>query len=152
MNEWSDLIGLSEEVALRVTWTNLWYVLLLLIRALGLPQSIEWLKARQEIQARLYWGPCCSSREWKQVTSSLACKEPGSWFLILGEGRGVSRGWGGGVAQGVCPPLWWCWVQGACTVPCFCSGLCRSGSWGFFGLFVSCCPEFALIKHTHSYF
>ena len=21
----------------------------------------------------------------------------------------------------VCPPLWWCCVQGSCAVPCFCS-------------------------------
>ena len=29
-------------------------------RVLGLPQSFENDKARQEIQARLSWGPCCS--------------------------------------------------------------------------------------------
>ena len=29
----------------------------------------------------------------------------------------------------VCPPLWWCCVQGACPVPCFCSQILRSGSW-----------------------
>ena len=46
----------------------------------------------------------------------------------------------------ICPPLWWCGVQGPCPVPCFCFRLFRSGSWGFlvflhlwgfFGLFVS---------------
>ena len=35
-----------------------------------------------------------------------------------------------------CPPLRWCRVQGACAVPCFCSGLFRGHSW-VFGLFVS---------------
>ena len=33
-------------------------------------------------------------------------------FLIWGEGRGVSRGRAGAVAEVVCPPLWWCCVQG----------------------------------------
>lgn len=28
-------------------------------------------------------------------------------------------GQAGGVAQVVCPPPWWCCVQGPCTVPCF---------------------------------
>lgn len=40
-------------------------------------------------------------------------------LLICGEGRGVSRGQDGGVAEVVCPPLgWWC-VQGACSILCF---------------------------------
>ena len=40
----------------------------------------------------------------------------------------------------VCPPPWWCWVQGVCAVPCFCSwhSVYAPGSSklsvGFFGL------------------
>ena len=37
------------------------------------PINGNWLEARQEIQARLYWGSWCSSGERKQVTVSLAC-------------------------------------------------------------------------------
>lgn len=29
----------------------------------------------------------------------------------------------------VCPPPWWCHVQGSCVVSCFCSGHLRNGSW-----------------------
>ena len=28
-----------------------------------------------------------------------------------------------------CPAPWSCCMQGSCTVPCFCSGYLRSGSW-----------------------
>ena len=53
-----------------------------------------------------------------------------SWFLLWGDGGGVSRGRAEGVAEVVCPPLWWCCVQGAgAVVPCFCSLLFGSGSW-----------------------
>ena len=41
------------------------------------PINRNWLQTRQEIQARLYWGPCCSRGEWEQVTGSLACSFPG---------------------------------------------------------------------------
>ena len=40
------------------------------------PINRNWLKARQEIQARLYWDPCCSSGEREQTTISLACLLP----------------------------------------------------------------------------
>ena len=83
----------------------------------------NWSEARQEIQARLYWGPCCSREEREQVTDSLACLFPkvgASSFLIRNEGRDVSRGLARRVAWVVCPPFRWCCVQGACTVPCFC--------------------------------
>ena len=40
-------------------------------------------------------------------------------LLIHSEGRDVSRGQDGGVADVVCTPLgWWC-VQGACSIPWF---------------------------------
>ena len=45
------------------------------------PSSVNrnWLEFRQELQARLYWGPCCCSGEWKQ-TSFLA-----RWSLSWGK-------------------------------------------------------------------
>ena len=54
-----------------------------------------------------------------------------------GEGRGVSRGWAGRVAQVVCPPLCGVVCRGMCSTlpllqtPYFCSLLFRSGSWAF---------------------
>ena len=118
-------------------------------------------EARQEIQAGLYWGPCCSRGEWEQTTGPLlACslRRGASLFLIWGEGRGVSRDQAGGVALVACPPLrWWC-VQGACAVPCissqppaFAPGSSKAAV-GFFRLFVFCCPEFVPTAHACSYF
>ena len=46
-------------------------------------------------------------------------------------------------------PRWWC-VQGACTVPSFCSQLFTSDSWGYL-VFLHLCPGFASTAHTHSY-
>ena len=40
-------------------------------RVLGLLNQQNLIRG-QEIQARLFWGPCCSSREWEQTTGSLA--------------------------------------------------------------------------------
>ena len=51
----------------------------------------------------------------------------------------------------VCPPLWWCRVQGSCTGPHFCSGLFKSGSCVFWSLCIFC-PEFAPTVHAHNYF
>ena len=56
------------------------------------PINRNWPEARQEMQARLYWGPCCSRGEREQVTVSLA--------------RSPRRGRAGslyGVRVGVCP-------------------------------------------------
>ena len=58
----------------------------------------------------------------------------------------MSRGRAGGVAWVVCPPPWWCCVQGACAVPCFCSGLFRSGGWSLWSLCIllsRICPNCA---------
>ena len=116
-------------------------------RVLGLPQSIG---ARQEIQARLYWGPCCSRREREQVTGSLSrsIKGGASWFLIWGEGSSVCPGV---TAEG--------WLR--CFAPpsvVLSAGGTRSTllllptpfllpalqkwqlGWVWFCLFVSCCP------------
>ena len=76
----------------------------------------------------------------------------GSLVPYMGWGKGCAQGlgWRGGLA-GLPPPLLWCWVQGACAVPCFCSQLFRSGSW-VFGLFASCRPSFAPTVHARSDF
>ena len=58
--------------------------MLLPTRVLGLLNRQNLIRG-QEIQLRLFWGPCCSSREWEQTTGSLA------WFLRWGDVRGVSR-------------------------------------------------------------
>ena len=60
----------------------------------------NWLEDRQEIQARFYWGPCCTSGEWEQGTRSLVCLLP-EWvqagFLYrvrLSVGSGLRpKGW-----------------------------------------------------------
>ena len=72
-------------------------------------------ETRKEIQARLYSGPCCSSREQKQVTGSLACSLAkggqvcSSYGVRVGAGPGVGpEGWlrcsahpfGGSVCRG----------------------------------------------------
>ena len=57
------------------------------------PINRNWLEARQEIGARLYWGPCCSSGEQEQTTGGLAC--------LLTEGRWACSLHG--VRVGVCP-------------------------------------------------
>ena len=99
----------------------------------------NWLEDRQGIPARLYWDLCCSTRERKKVTGSLACS--------LSRGRaGSLYGVRVGVGLGVGPEVWLRWpahtlggvvCRGlcACTVPCFCSWLLRSGSC----VSVSCC-------------
>ena len=64
-----------------------------------------------------------------------------NWSLVWGEGRNVSSSLARGVAYVVCPPFWWCCVQGPCIAPCFYS---RHPAFdpgplevevGFFGLF-----------------
>ena len=67
------------------------------------PVSRNWSEARQEIQARLYWGLCCSMGKWDQL-----CKWRGQACSLMG--------WGEEYLQGS-----WLHVQGACAVPCFCS-------------------------------
>ena len=90
---------------------------------------------------RAFWGLLAAA--WKVRTGSLLCPWGGmSAFLMWGQGGGLTGAWAGGVAQVVCPPLWWSCVQGACAIPCFCSGLFKSGSWVLGSLFVTC-PEFA---------
>ena len=79
-----------------------WFLVLIPTRVLGLPQSIETDKRPdKKFTQGFTGGPCCSSGEQEQLTSSLACSRGRgevSWFLIWGEGRGVSRGRARGVA------------------------------------------------------
>ena len=90
---------------------------------------------------RAFWGLLAAA--WKVRTGSLRCPWGGmSAFLTWGQGGGLTGAWAGGVAQVVCPPLWWWCVQGACSVPCFCSGLFKSGDWVFRSVCIFC-PEFA---------
>lgn len=85
---------------------------------------------------------CCSTRERIQVTCALARSHRRvGWFLKWDKGGGRSLTQATGLALGVCPPPWWCCVPGSCTVPCFCSWHCRSGSWSgaFCILFLIAC-------------
>ena len=101
-------------------------------------------------QARFYWGLCCKQRG-ASLFACLLPEEGRSLFPTWVEGRGMSRGWAGGVAWVVCPPLrLWC-VQGACPVPCFCSRLFKSGILDFWSLCILC-PELAPTAHTCIYF
>ena len=88
------------------------------------PMKRNWLEARQEIQARLYWGPCCSRGEQEQTTGSLTCWLPEggtSLFLIWSKGRDVSRGQAGGVAWVVSHPLGDVVLRGHAQYPAFTS-------------------------------
>ena len=129
---------------------------MLLTRVLGLPQSIEIDQRPGKKFRRGFIGApaAAGGRENKpQVPLPAHSLSGASLFLIWGEGRGVSRGRAGGMAQVFCPPLRWCCVQGACAVPCFCSRhrVFAPGSSkvavGIFGLFVTfgsrICPNCA---------
>ena len=90
----------------------------------------NWSDARQEIQARLYWGPSCSKGEGEQTTCSIACS--------LAEGGQACFLYG--VRVGVCPRVKPEWVTeviyplplvvvclGPCSLLCFC---CRPPAFG----------------------
>ena len=77
-------------------------------------------EARQEIQARCFWDPCCNTREQEQERGTLACswRKEGAGSL---DGRRVRvHGWVGGPAGGkvwvVSLPPWLCRVQGSWAV------------------------------------
>ena len=90
-------------------------------------ESLE-IDNRQEIRESFYWASWCRRREQEQVTGYLAHSQRGRRPGSLCEGRVGSKGQAQGVAEVVCPLLWWCCVQGACIVPCFFSWLFKSGS------------------------
>ena len=117
-----------------------------------LSESLKIDKSRQEIQARLYQGPCCtggSKSKWQ--IPLLALWGGVSWLLPWVRG-GVDPGiWSEGWLRWSAHPLCWCCVQGACTVPCFCSRLSRSGSWVLFSLSESC-PQLAPTTHAQLFF
>ena len=99
-------------------------------------------------QARFYWGLCCKQRG-ASLFACLLPEEGRSLFPTWVEGRGMSRGWAGGVAWVVCPPLRLRCVQGACPVPCFCSGSSKVAFW-IFGLFVSFVQNWPQL-HIHAF-
>ena len=114
------------------------------------PTDRNWSEARQEIPARLYWGPCCSRRI-----------ENSNWFprlLPKAEWAGSLCGVRVGVCCGSWPKGWLRWspflfvvsCPGAGAVPCFCSQLFRSG---LFGLYIFVC-NLSPTAHAHinSYF
>ena len=74
------------------------------------PINRSWLNARQVLRTRLYWEV--------RTNNSFPC------LLSLGVGQTCSLY---GMRVGVCPEVrlegWlrWCYMQEACTVPCFCS-------------------------------
>ena len=86
---------------------------LLPTRVLGLPQSIEIDQRPDKKFGEGCIGAPAAARgsEDKQQAPLLARslagrgREGASWFLIWGEGRGVSKGRAGRVASVVCPPL-----------------------------------------------
>ena len=113
-------------------------------------------EARQKIQARLYWGPCCSREEQKQATVSLSCSlapqrgQAGSLYGVTASCPGLgSEGWlrcfahlSGGVE-----------CRGCCSVPCFCSqhplldlgsSEVAVGIWGLFASFVQSLPRLGM--------
>lgn len=47
---------------------------------LAFPINRSWLEARQEIQARPFWGPWCSSGEREQTRVSFACSFTEGWW------------------------------------------------------------------------
>ena len=73
------------------------------------PNNRNWLEARQEIQARLYWGLCCSSGDQWQTLGSLACSFP-KLVPYVGWGLGCAQGSGQRGGIGVCLPFRWSWV------------------------------------------
>lgn len=87
-------------------------------------QSVEIDEARRESQARPH-----SRRElWQE-----GAKTGNGFFCPIPPGGQGFAGFsmGGGAGPWVRPPLW-CWfVLGEHAVPCFCSQLFRSGTWGF---------------------
>lgn len=88
--------------------------------------SRNWPEGRQEIQAQLCRGPWCSGRTRTETASPALSPGGASWFL--GAKVGVSPGVGpeGWLGWHACPLL--VLRGGACTVPCFCAWLLRSGS------------------------
>ena len=80
------------------------------ISVLGLPQSIE-IDQRPDKKFRQGFTGAPAAAGRVRTNNTFPCSLPGgyrreaSWFLIWGEGRGVSRGRAGEVALVFCPPL-----------------------------------------------
>ena len=116
----------------------------LLTKVPGLPQSMEVdqrldKKFRQDVSLL---GPLLQLegvRTSSRLQRLFTPRGGASLFLSWGEGRGVSRGLARGVPSVFGPPLRWCSVQRACTVPCFCPWPFRRGwSWSSNTLATQC--------------
>ena len=125
----------------------------LLLLFLAAPCSMWDLSSPTRDRTRV---PCSGSAESQPLDHQ---GSPMSWSLKWGEGRGRSRGQTIWVAWVVCPPPWWYWVQGSCTVPCFFSWHLRSGGWVLVSfkiilLLISCpnCPCMQLFLVPYSFF
>lgn len=98
-------------------------------------------------------GPLLQQGEREQITGSLACllcKEQGACTLYGVRIEVCSGVRLGGVAQGFCPPLMWQCMQGACTVPCFCSKKWQMGFLVFVALdqiFLNCASSSCLVSY-----
>ena len=104
-------------------------IFLILIRVLGLPQSIEINKRPDKKFRKALLGPLLF--QWGVKTSNsfprLLPEARASWCLLCGVSGCLAR-----VAWLVYPPLCWCWAQMACVLlltVCFCSWLFRSVIW-----------------------
>ena len=72
---------------------------------------------------RIQTNVTCATIEGHSVLrESAAWGGVGDYSLTRGEGKGVSRGWAGGVASVVCPPVWWRCVQSHVQYPVLAPG------------------------------
>ena len=107
----------------------------LALQADSLPS--EPIREAQEIEARLYWSPCCSRGESKETTGSRVCSMRwGNFIPYRGWGQGCVQGSGCRTDLGSLPnPLVVFCAEGMCSTllwlltSCFLLRLFRSGSW-----------------------
>ena len=122
-----------------------WYSCIMYLKGIWIPHLVS---HQALLGPRLQQG---RMRTNSRFPCLLAARGVVSLFLVWGEGGRVSTGQAGGMTQVVCPPLWWCWVQGVSLVtrfcfqqPVFAPGSSKVAA-EFFGLCVFC-PEFAQLQ------
>ena len=113
------------------------------MKVLELPQSIETdRRPDKKFRQGLTGSADAAGGSKSKGQVSLLAPEPVSLVLKWGEGRGGPRGWAGGVAEVVCPPLCGGMCRGHMQYPdfapdaIFCLFVCllwlfRSGNWVF---------------------
>ena len=150
---WTEEVGgLQQSMGSQKSWTQLSNETTI-TGLLTFPNQQNWLETRQEIQARFYWGPCCSRRENqnKQHFPLLVCSPSrGKLLLYLRGGQWCVWGssWRGGLGVLPTPQVVVC-AGGMCSTllslptPCFCSRLLKSGNWVVWSLCILLGPEFA---------